>query len=78
MEIEINEDRKHVLVWLRSNEDKALTQPIIDKYRGTVYLVVLFRSGKKDLHDDMLSLLLHNRNKCARSTEPTMTKPAVQ
>lgn len=67
MEVEINETRKHVVVWLRSNEDKTLAQPVIDKYRGTDYLVVLFRSGKRDLQEDMLSLLIHNRAKCAEA-----------
>lgn len=67
MKIEINEDRKHVLVWLRSDEDKTLAQPVIEKYRDTEYLVVLLRSGNRDLEDDMLSLLLHNREKCAEA-----------
>lgn len=61
MEIEINETRKHVIVWLRSDENKTLAQPVIDKYRGTDYLVVLFCSGKGNLQENTLSLLLHNR-----------------
>lgn len=67
MEIEINETRKHVIVWLRSDEDKALAQPVIDKYRDTDYLVVLFRSGKRNLQEETISLLIHNREKCAEA-----------
>lgn len=67
MEIEINEPRKHVIVWLRSDEDKTLAQPVIDKYRDTDYLVVLFRSGKRNLQEETVSLLMHNREKCAEA-----------
>lgn len=67
MEVEINEARKHVTVWLRSDEDKTLAQPVIDKYRDTDYLVVLFRSGKRNLKEETASLLIHNREQCAEA-----------
>ena len=61
MAVEINDTKKQVVVWLRQDEDKAIAQPIIDKYKGIGYLVALFRSGKKDLYENSLSLLLNNR-----------------
>ena len=67
MKIEMNDSRKHVIVWLRGDEDKKLAQPVIDKYRDADYLVVLFRSGKRDLQDETLSMLIHNREKCAEA-----------
>lgn len=65
MEIEINEPQRHVIVWLRNDEDKTLAQTVIDKYRDTDYLVVLFRSGKRNLQEETVSLLIFNREKCA-------------
>lgn len=67
MEVEINEARRHVLIWLRSDESKESAQPIIDKYRETDYVVALFCSGSRSLQDNILSLLLHNRKKCAET-----------
>lgn len=61
MKVEIDEVRKLVIVWLCSDEDKSLAQPIIDQYRGSKYMVTLFRSGKKPLFDETRALLRHNR-----------------
>lgn len=46
MKVGIDEGRKLVIVWLCSDEDKSLAQPIIDQYRGSKYMVTLFCSGK--------------------------------
>lgn len=67
MKVEINEAKKLVLVWLCRDEDKAIAQPVIDQYRGTEYLVSVFRSGSGELYESSLSLLLHNRKKCAEA-----------
>lgn len=47
MKIEMNDSRKHVIVWLRSDEDKKLAQPVIDKYRDADYLVFCFAPAKE-------------------------------
>ena len=61
MKVEIDEGRKLVIVWLCSDEDKSLAQPIIDQYRGSKYMVTLFCSGKQPMYDETRSLLKHNR-----------------
>lgn len=67
MEVEIDEAKKCVIVWLCRNENKVLAQPIIEKYRGTKYLVAVFRSGSGELYEGVLDLLLHNRKACAEA-----------
>lgn len=67
MKIEISEEKKLVLIWLCKDEDKAIAQPAIDKYRDTKYQVAVFRSGNNDLYDVTLSQLQHNKKKCAEA-----------
>lgn len=62
MKVEVDEVRKLVIVWLCSDEDKSLAQPIIDQYRESKYMVTLFCSGKKPLFDKTRTLLTHNRS----------------
>lgn len=66
MEVEVLEDKKLVVAWLRKDEEKAVSQPIIDQYRGSSYRVVVFRSGKGDLVAQTGELLRHNKEVCAR------------
>ena len=67
MKIEISEEKKLVLIWLCKDEDKAIAQPAIDKYRDTKYQVAVFRAGNNDLYDVTLSQLQHNKKKCAEA-----------
>lgn len=66
MEVQVVEDKKLVVAWLRKDEEKAVSQPIIDQYRGSGYRVVAFRSGKGDLVAKTGELLRHNKEVCAR------------
>lgn len=71
MEITVNECKKIVEVWLTNAEknDTALRENLPHMYREYKrkgYLVSVFESGSSDLFDNMLSLLLHNREVLAK------------
>lgn len=62
MQLNIDNEKRLVTVWLASDEDYAANaQPVIDQYRGTKYKVVVIRSGKGDLKESLIWLLRSNR-----------------
>jgi len=67
LEININETKKIVEVWLTNAEKndeiikKSLKQ-IYEDYKKTKYLVVVYESGNNDLFSGTKSLLLQNRD----------------
>jgi len=67
MEINVNENKKIVEVWL-SNEEKnnSLTKEklreLYEKYKKTKYLVAVYESGSADLLSGTKSLLSQNRD----------------
>ena len=67
MEININETKKIVEVWL-SNEEKNDTSikeslnKLYADYKKTKYLVVVYESGNQDLFSGTKSLLIQNRD----------------
>lgn len=70
MEINVNDDRKIVEIWLSHSEqaDAALREqirPIYQEYNGKKYTVAVFQSGTEDLYEQTHQLLLYNRNRAA-------------
>lgn len=68
MEINIRESSKIVEVWLTSAEQEdtsisARLKLLYAKYRNTNYSVVVFKSGKKDLYQGTLDLIMYNRKR---------------
>ena len=67
MEINVNENKKIVEVWL-SNEEKNNRQikesleKIYSDYKKIKYLVVVYESGSADLFSGTKSLLVQNRD----------------
>jgi len=67
MEINVNENKKIVEIWL-SNEEKnnSLTKEklreLYDKYKKTKYIVAVYESGSADLLSGTKSLLSQNRD----------------
>lgn len=82
MEINVDEDKKLVEVWLTNAEknDSALRgslPPLYREFKDKGYLVAVFESGAGDLLDSTLSLLLHNREALAkRDLDATKQEPA--
>ena len=58
MEINVNEDKKIVEIWL-SNEEKNNS---LTKYKKTKYIVAVYESGSADLLIGTKSLLSQNRD----------------
>ena len=67
MEINVNEDKKIVEIWL-SNEEKNNSlikeklKEIYDMYKKTKYIVAVYESGSADLFSGTKSLLVQNRD----------------
>ena len=67
MEINVNENKKIVEVWL-SNEEKnnnvikEKLKELYDKYKKTKYIVAVYESGSADLLSGTKSLLSQNRD----------------
>ena len=67
MEINVNENKKIVEVWL-SNEEKNNSlikeklKELYDKYKKTKYIVAVYESGSADLLSGTKSLLSQNRD----------------
>jgi len=67
MEVNINESKKIVEVWLTNEEKndisiKEYLKRIYADYKKIKYLVVVYESGSGDLFGGTKSLLLQNRN----------------
>ena len=67
MEINVNENKKIVEVWL-SNEEKNSNliknklKELYDMYKKTKYIVAVYESGNADLFSGTKSLLVQNRD----------------
>ena len=70
MEIERNEEKKIISVWLTKAEskDEALQnrlKPMYAKCKKEIYLVAVYHSGTEDLYRSTLDLLAYNKKRCA-------------
>ena len=66
MEIDVNNGKKRVNIWLTRAEsgDAELRQslePLYEKYKSRKYLVSVFESGTESLEDSIRDLLLYNK-----------------
>lgn len=71
MEIEQNDRRRSVYVWLTQKESKDIElmhrlQPMYAHWHEKKYMVAVFRSGTQDLKNNMADLLVYNRKALAR------------
>ena len=70
MEIERNEEKKIISVWLTKAEsqDQELQRRLkamYPKWKKEKYLVAVYHSGKEDLFESTLALLSYNKKRCA-------------
>ena len=70
MEIERNEEKKIISVWLTKAEskDEALQnrlKPMYAKWKKEKYMVAVYHSGTEDLYRSTLDLLAYNKKRCA-------------
>lgn len=89
MEIERNEEKKIISVWLTKAEsqDQDLQRRLkamYPKWKQQKYLVAVYHSGKEDLFESTLALLAYNKKRCAElavkraKTTPTQTQTQIQ
>ena len=87
MEIERNEEKKIISVWLTKAEsqDQELQRRLksmYPKWKKEKYLVAVYHSGKEDLFESTLALLAYNKKRCAelavKRERETRAKVAVQ
>ena len=70
MEIERNEEKKIISVWLTKAEsqDQDLQhrlKAMYPKWKQEKYLVAVYHSGTEDLFESTLALLAYNKKRCA-------------
>ena len=70
MEINVRDDRKIVEVWLTNEEqqDQAIREslkPLYQQYKAKKYTVAVFLSGSRDLAEETVALLRHNKRRSA-------------
>ena len=70
MEMNVRDDKKLVEIWLTNAEkiDPVLREglkEIYAKYKAKKYMVAVFESGKGNLYENTLALLLYNRRRSA-------------
>ena len=70
MEIERNEEKKIISVWLTKAEsqDEDLQRRLkamYPKWKQDKYVVAVYHSGKEDLFESTLALLAYNKKRCA-------------
>ena len=70
MEIERNEEKKIVSVWLTKAEsqDQELQRRLkamYPKWKKEKYLVAVYHSGAEDLYRSTLDLIVYNKKRCA-------------
>ena len=71
MEININDSKKMIDIWLTSAEKndpkiQDWLHSVYAKYKPQKYLVAVFASGDQDLYVSTLDLLAYNRRRCAQ------------
>lgn len=85
MEIDVNDQKKQVLIWLSKAEsrDEALKKslkPLYQKYKAMKYLVAVYHSGTEDLEELTRDLVLYNRvrlRELEKQKERAEEKPSV-
>ncbi len=82
MEITIDEQKKCVLIWqTNAEQENEILQnglkPVYAEFYKHGYRTVVFKSGKGDLYDSTLGLLLHNRNCIAKREVAAEKQPEV-
>ena len=70
MEIERNEEKKIISVWLTKAESQdedlqCRLKTMYPKWKEDKYLVAVYHSGKEDLYESTLALLAYNKKRCA-------------
>ena len=70
MEIERDEEKKIISIWLTKQEsrDHALRdrlKPLYAQWKAQKYLVAVYHSGTEDLYRSTLDLLVYNKKRCA-------------
>ena len=73
MEIERNEEKRIISVWLTraESQDENLQRRLksmYPKWKKDKYLVAVYHSGKEDLFESTLALLAYNKKRCAELT----------
>lgn len=70
MEIERNEEKKIISVWLtraesRDEDLQRRLKSMYPKWKKEKYLVAVYHSGTEDLYRSTLDLLAYNKKRCA-------------
>lgn len=70
MEIERNEEKKIISVWLtraesRDEDLQRRLKTMYPKWKKEKYLVAVYHSGQEDLFESTLALLAYNKKRCA-------------
>ena len=89
MEIERNEEKKIISIWLTraESQDQDLQRRLktmYPKWKQEKYLVAVYHSGKEDLFESTLALLAYNKKRCAElavkrsKIAPTQTRAQTQ
>ena len=71
MEININDHKKMVDIWLTNAEKgdpeiQAMLKELFGQYKEQKYLVAVFESGERDLYHNTLDLLIYNKRRSAQ------------
>lgn len=82
MEMNVRDNKKIVEIWLNNAEkaDPVLREglkEIYTKYKAKKYMVAVFESGKGDLYENTLALLLYNRRRSAEKAVQREKKQRV-
>lgn len=84
MEIERDETKKIISVWLTTAEsqDQELQRRLKTMYpqwKKEKYLVAVYHSGREDLFESTLALLAYNKKRCAElAVQKKKRQPQVQ
>ena len=70
MQMNVNEEKKMVMIWLTNAEknDPVIREnlkPLYAEYKKKKYFVAVFESGEKDLYQGTLDLLAYNKRRSA-------------
>ena len=70
MEINVQDDRQLVEIWLTNAEKNDLAvrerlKPVYPEYKKKKYLVAVYESGNRPLYQSILDLLAYNRRRSA-------------
>ena len=70
MEIERNEEKRIISVWLTKAESRdenlqRRLKTMYPKWKKEKYVVAVYHSGKEDLFESTLALLAYNKKRCA-------------